>query len=150
MYQPITYSLLKSKNACKRQLDLFEKHFGLEKAIPLTKKVVTQFGSQFDINWAAQYLLTSEDYKEFNKVKAPALKEYNKVNAQALKEYNKVKAPAWEEYNKVIAPALEEYNKVNAQAWEEFNKVNAPALKEYNKVTAPAFVEIYKKGMKKT
>ena len=100
MYPPITYSLLVEKNACQPQLDLFEKHFGKTKAIPLTKKVVTQFGSVFDIDWAAQYLLTPKDFKEYNKVIAQALEEYNKVNAPALKEYNKVTAPAFVEIYK--------------------------------------------------
>jgi hypothetical protein len=138
MYPPITYSLLVEKKACQPQLDLFEKHFGKTKAIPLTKKVVTKFSSVFDIDWAADRLLTKEDYKEYNKVQAPALEEYKKVNSQAL-----------EEYKKVNSQALEEYNKVKAPAFEEYNKVKAPALEEYKKVTALAFVEIYKKGMKK-
>ena len=100
MYPKITYSLLVEKNACKPQLDLFEKHFGKVKAIPLTKSIVSKFGSVFNIDWAASNLLTPKDFKEYNKVKAPALEEYKKVKAQAWEEYNKVKAQAFVEIYK--------------------------------------------------
>jgi hypothetical protein len=103
MYPPITYSLLVEKKACKPQLDLFKKHFGKTKAIPLTKKVVTQFGSVFDINWASENLLTQEDLAEYNKAHAPILAEYNKANAPILAEYEKAHALIWAEYKKAHA-----------------------------------------------
>ena len=92
MYLPITYALLLEKKACQSQLDLVEKHFGKEEAIPLTKAVIAKFGSLFDISWAANKLLTQED-----------LAEYKKVTDHASAEYEKVKANAWAEYEKACA-----------------------------------------------
>jgi L-rhamnose mutarotase len=161
MYPPITYSLLVEKNACQPQLDLFEKHFGKTKAIPLTKKVVTQFSSVFDINWASENLLTQEDLAEYNKAHAPIWAEYNKAHAPIWAEYNKAHAPIWAEYNKAYALIWAEYNKAyalilaeydKAQAliFAEYNKAHAPILAEYKKAHALEFIRIYKKGMKKT
>ena len=84
MYEPITYSLLKSKNACHDQLALFKKHFGVKKSIPLTKVVANKFAAVFDINWAAKNLLNPSDLAEYNKVYDPAWAEYEKVSASAI------------------------------------------------------------------
>ncbi len=148
MYQPITYSLLKSKNACQQQLDLIETHFGKIKPIPLTKKIISQFGSLFDINWAAKNLLTSADLEEYDKVTAPALEEYEKVTETAWNEYEKLKFIAWEKYIIVTVTATKEFNKVITPAWEEYEKIKDSAWEECNKVKASEFIRIYKQGMK--
>lgn len=126
MYNPITYSLLIEKNACIEQLDLFKKHFGKVKAIPLTKEVAAKFGSHFDINWAASRLLTYGDLTEYFKVNDTAFSEYDKVTHTAMEKFLEVKDNDAEEYSEIIASAYA----------------------EYKKTIAYAFVEIYKKGMK--
>ena len=80
-YPPITYSLLKEKEACKEQLDLFEQHIGLNKPIPLTKKTIQKFSPLFDISWAADHLLDAVDRNEYKKAKATAWTEYKKARA---------------------------------------------------------------------
>ena len=136
MYEPITYSLLKSKNACPDQLALFKKHFGVKKSIPLTKVVANKFSSVFDVNWASTNLLNPSDLAEYEKVSDQAESEYNKVRAPALAEYEKVRAQAWAEYEKVSDQVYAEYLKVRDQAWAE-----------YMKVCAIEFVRIYKRGL---
>lgn len=149
-YPQITYALLVEKNACKEQLALFEEHFGLVEPIPLTSEVVSQFGSLFDITWAARKLLTNEDCEEYWKVRSDAYAEYKKVRETAWEKYHKIYEPAWNEFYKSISSdALEEYKKVNVPAYAEYNKVRDNAEAEYNKVCALAFVEIYKKGLEK-
>ena len=113
-YPPITHALLKKKKACQKQLDLFEKHIGLNKPIPLTKKTIDKFTHIFDIDWAARNLLDSDDFAEFDKVTAPASAEYDKAFDAAWAEYEKVRLAAWAEYDKVCDSALAEFNKVQA------------------------------------
>ncbi len=144
MYPPITYSLLVSKAACRPQLDLFKKHFGLEESVPLTLKTVTKFGRLFDVDWAAKNFLTPKDFKEYNKFKSFSLEKYNRVYLRAAMKYEKITTPAWEKYN----PDWEKYNKVTTPIWVEFNKITNAALKEFDKDIAQEFVRIYKKGIK--
>ncbi len=84
-YPPITLELLKSKKACQPQLDLFQTQFG-EGSVPLTEEVFTKFASVFDINWAANNLMNSEDYSEYKKVRDSAWAEY----LSAYDEYEKI------------------------------------------------------------
>ncbi len=112
-YPPITLELLKSKKACQPQLDLFQTHFG-EGPVPLTEEVFTKFASVFAINWAANNLMNSEDYSEYNKVRDSAWAEYTKVDTSAYAEYTKVCDFAYAEYVKVCNSALSEYKKVCA------------------------------------
>ncbi len=112
-YPPITLEFLKSKDACTSQLDLFQTHFG-EGPVPLTEEVFIKFASEFDISWAANNLLNSEDFVECNKVCASASAEYKKVLASAYAEYTKVCDSAYDEYKKVRASARAEYQKVCA------------------------------------
>ncbi len=120
-YPPITLELLKSKDACTSQLDLFQTHFG-DGPVPLTEEVFTKFASVFDINWAARNLLHVKD----------------------LIEYSEISAPAYVEYNKVCAPAYAEYEKIYASVWAEYEKVCASARAEYQKVCALTFLRLYK------
>ncbi len=128
MYPPITYSLLESIKTCNPQLGLIEKHFGKTNSIPLTTEIAIKFGGIFDINWAADHLLTPED-----------LEEFRKVRTTARKEYEKIKISAWAEFEKGDAPETD---------WIEYEKVSWTAWDEYAKARALAFVEIYAKGMK--
>ncbi len=97
-YPPITLELLKSKKACQPQLDLFQTQFG-EGPVPLTEEVFTKFASVFDISWAANNLLNTEDWVEYDKVSASASAEYEKVRDSAWAEY----LSAYDEYEKICA-----------------------------------------------
>ncbi len=88
-YPPITLELLKSKDACTPQLDLFQEYFG-DGPVPLTEEVFTKFTSEFDISWAARNLLHVKDLIEYSEISAPAYVEYKKVCDSALAEYDKV------------------------------------------------------------
>ena len=104
-YPPITAELLKSKNACQGQLDLFQTHFG-DKPAPLTKEVFIEFNNLFDIDWAAEHLLDSSDFAEYQKATDTALAEYYKVRDTAYVEYEKIRDPALAEYKKAAALAF--------------------------------------------
>jgi hypothetical protein len=158
-YPPITYSLLKKKKACKKQLDLFEKHIGRIEPMPLTKKTIEKFRQLFDLDWAAENLLDSEDLHEYKKARTTAYAEFEKAWSDASAEYNKVIAPVRTEYNKTLALSGDEY--VIAAAHDKFNKATDPtahanvkylkatasANVKYYKATATEFVRIYKRGL---
>lgn len=109
-YPPIDYKLLKEKNACQEQLDLFKKLFG-DEPIPLTDKTIQKFSPILDILWAAENLLTPIDLVQFNQVHIPAEKEYEEfsnmawdVHANNLKfGLEKTIATHWDKYQKIIA-----------------------------------------------
>ena len=89
-YPPITLELLKSKEACQEQLDLFKTYFG-NTSVPLNKKVFTKLASQFDIVWAADHLLDRTDLVEYEKVRDTAWGEHKKVTALAFLKLYKAK-----------------------------------------------------------
>ena len=146
-YPPITYNLLKEKNACQDQLDLFKQHIGLIEPIPLTTETIQKFSQDFDIDWAADHLLDAVDRKEYHKAKDTAWAELEKATKPALAEYDKAIAPALAEYDKAIAPALAELEKAIAPVRAEYEKARTTAWAEYNKAKATEFVRLYKQDL---
>jgi hypothetical protein len=159
-YPPITYSLLKEKRACKEQLDLFDLHIGQNKPIPLTKTTIQQFGSIFDIDWAANNLLDSDDLTKFENAIYAAYDKYSTAKTTALAEFNKAKATAADEYNKIVATTrskyfamdiaeihTEKYSTAFTVIWDDFRKSIDTAEFEYKKAMATEFVKIYKQGL---
>ena len=132
-YQPITYNLLKENKACKKQLDLFELHIGLNKPIPLTDETIQKFSQVFDIDWAVQKLCIVQD----------------------VIEYDKAVESHWQDYFKTLNPftakcqkALADHNTVDlAIAQSEYNKVKETSLPILYKALATEFVRIYKRGL---
>ena len=143
-YPQITIELLKSKNAPKYQIDLFQNTFG-DKPAPLNKKVFTKLANHFDIEWAAKNLLDRKDSAEYNKATGPAWSKYRKVVAPAWAEYEKVADAALSVYKaSTTNPDWREYTKVTDPAYAEYNKVAGPAWTEYGNATALIFLKIYK------
>lgn len=122
MYLPITYKLLKSKKACKEQLDLVKKHFGL-KPIPLTRKVVNNFSELFDVEWIADRLLTDPDFKE-----------YVANRYIALTKYTRTIKNAWAERTRNTSDKTS-YN---------YKTATEIALSDFKKTIATEFVRLYK------
>jgi hypothetical protein len=73
----ITLKQLDEKNACLRQRDMFEKLFG--ESVELSEEVVEKHAHNFDINWCAQNLLSSELYVEFIEQRGPAFVEFDRL-----------------------------------------------------------------------
>ena len=166
-YPPITLKLLRSKEACSKQVILFKKYFGA-KPVPLNKRIFTKFVSKFDLDWAADHLLDSTDSVEYDTVVlGAALAEYDKVcdacyakleklTNLAYAKYNKINDTIHAEcknvketaltrtkFNKVRNTAYAEYTKVKATAWLEYDKVSADALAEYRNVKVLTFLKLY-------
>ena len=111
----ITVEMLKAREACSDQVELFERVF--PRGAPVSMRSFAKARKAgLDPRWTAHLL------------RASALAEYEKVRDAAWAEYEKARAPAWAEYEKVRDAALAEYEKARAPAWAEYEKVRDAAL----------------------
>ena len=120
MAKTITYTQLQTLGACENQLELFKQLFGDE--VKLTLEVVKEHGHKFDIQWAANMLLSKEALAEYKRVRDAALAEYKRVEGAALAEYERVRDAALAEYKRVLDAALAEYEQKCAMAFYRLYK----------------------------
>ena len=78
----ITIRLLKSKGACKDQIEKFKTLF--PKGVVLTEAVCMDLAQTLDWGWAAKMLLTPKALKLYDETCASALKLYNETCASAF------------------------------------------------------------------
>lgn len=149
MYQPINYRLLKSKGACAEELALFKEHFGVKKSVPLTEAVARKFGTVFNIDWAAENLLSYNDYLDFQGAYESHIEEYVYATTKHMNEYDKAEEKLWYEYKKRGAGKLmwDEYEESLKPFTDKYNKATKPACDKYKKAKAIEFVRIYKRGL---
>jgi hypothetical protein len=134
----ITVEMLKAREACSDQVELFERVF--PRGAPVSMRSFAKARKAgLDTRWTA-HLLRDAALAEYEKACDAALAEYEKVRAPARAEYGKARAPACVEYKKVRDAALAEYEKVRDAAWAEYEKVRAPAWAEYEKACDAALV----------
>ena len=110
----ITYEYLKSKDFCKRQLELFKETFPEGISVNSKENLVTiakMFGKDFNISWAARYLLVGEYKDKFLKVAQQARNNYveairpakNKfIEAEGLRAWYDYKNRPQKTYNKFL------------------------------------------------
>ena len=108
----ITLQQLKEREACASQVELFQKYFGSE--VELTPEVVQKYAQEFDINWCAQNLLTSELYERYYEAIAIAWKQYDDARAIAGKQYYEARVIAWKQYDEAKAIVWKQYNEARA------------------------------------
>jgi hypothetical protein len=122
----VTVKQLREMGACVPQVKLFKKTFG--ESVELTRELVLDHASKFDLDWFAYHFLTREKRRAFNKMVNPALGVCLKATASAWKAFEKAINVEWETYLKVIDSAVEARNKATAPAWEAYKKSRAIAL----------------------
>ena len=132
MSKLITHKQLEDKQACEDQLELFKHLFGDE--VKLTLEVVKEHGHKFDIQWAANMLLSKEALAEYERVRDAALAEYKRVLDAALAEYKRVEGPALAEYEQVEGPAWAEYKRKCAITFYEL--YNYKEVKDVHRSTS--------------
>ena len=106
-------------DSCQSQVDLFKETFG--DSVELTEAVAKEFGSKFDINWAAENLL----------------------NEEQLNAYRDAKDPLWKTYEEAKAPFLKTYQEANSPLWKTYQEATAALLKTYQEALAVEFAKIY-------
>jgi len=104
MAKQITLRMLREREACDKQVELFRSLFG--DAAQVTEDAAVAVADRFNWDWAASNFLT-----------AAALTEYDRVGAAARAEYDRVRAPALAEYDRVGAAARAEFYRVTARTF---------------------------------
>ena len=114
----ITAEMLRSKNACEKQVMMFESEW--PNGMPLDESVVPRIVDlKLSIDWFAVHFLKPAARDEYNRVTAPARSEYKRVEDAAWAEYKRVEDAARSEYKRVEDTALDEYKRVMAPVWTE-------------------------------
>ena len=131
MAKQITLRMLREREACDKQVELFRSLFG--DAAQVTEDAAVAVADRFNWDWAASNFLT-----------APALAEYDRVGAAARAEYVRVRAPALAEYDRVTEAAVAEYVRVTAPARAEYDRVTEAAWTEYERMKARTFARLYR------
>lgn len=141
MYPPITYELLESKNACTYQLELVKEHFGLE-PIPLTESVVEQFGVLFDIEWAAENLLTDVDYDKWIATSELTVSSYQSFIDASQLEYDQTMAESFS-YARDHDPTYSTHISVSQSAWNKFREIRDHYRSIYKRLMSREFIRLY-------
>ena len=128
----ITVALLKSKEACEPQVELFERLWPRGLVIPKTdigrRRVLRRAAeNNVDVLWAAT-LLRAKSRAEYCRVCATAWSEYCRAYATAWSECYRAYTAAWSEYCRVCDSARAEYERVRTTARAEYDRVCATAL----------------------
>ena len=111
----LTTDILYKKNACHRQVAVFEKEW--PDGVKITKKaIIRAVELGLDIDWFADNFLSAPIWKAYWKAMAPLEKAYNEAIAPILKAYEEAKAPIWEAFLEAIAPAKKAYEEAEALA----------------------------------
>ena len=147
MSRTLTIQTLIDEGACYTQVELFRAKFGT--SVRVTQRLCVSVADVFAWDWAAEHLLSTPAWFEYERVTAPARAEYDRAIVAAWAEYERVKAPAraecvivaaWAECGRVKAPA---YPRATAPALAEYERVTAGAWAEYERVTARTFAKLY-------
>ena len=91
----ITTQMLRDKNACESQVEIFAKQWP-EGAEVTRENCLVALALGLDVRWAGR-LLVFLARTAYNKAEA---------EAEAWKVYNEVVAPAWKVYNEALATAF--------------------------------------------
>ena len=126
----ITLQQLKDKSACAKQVALFEKTFGAEVNVTVTRAVAV--ADKFNWEWASKNLLS-----------APAQEAYDSATAAAWEAYCSAIAAARKVYNSATAAARKVYNSATAPAQAAYDSARAPAQAVSSKAVAKAFALAY-------
>ena len=89
----VTIKDLTDREACRPQIDLFEKTFGGK--VRVTRRALLRAARVgLDLDWFVREFLAS------------LLEEYERQRAPLWEEYKRQEAPLWEEYKRQRAPLL--------------------------------------------
>ena len=119
----ITAELLRSKNACKAQVALFEQRF--PEGMPVTEDICLSVATLFSARWAALNLLPATARDAYFAAVKPALDAYNAIEAAALDAYSAAAldayftgvGPTWDTFVAAVRPAQDAFAAAKAVAF---------------------------------
>lgn len=138
----ITASQLREAGACARQVDLFVSLFGEE--VELSREIATKHAGKFDVQWAAETLLTRDGYKFYRSVIEPHLRAYLRVIRLLRVTYHEAVRPYLEDHRvvSVFGSAEEDaYWGAAAAHQEAYAEAVVPHRGVFDEACAVAFVE---------
>ena len=121
----LTVELLKKREACREQVDLFAATF--PDGVEITEAVCLSVADMFDFEWAAARLFT-----------AGAWANYLAGRARIQEEYRAKRASIQAEYGAKLAASLEDYLSGRVRILEECRTECTPIRAEYQRQRAAA------------
>jgi hypothetical protein len=114
----ITLDQLITHNACADQVALFRKHFPTNQA-SVTPAACLTLAEVFDFGWAAEHLLTTTAWSQYDVAVAPARAQYDAVHTAAWAQYSAACAPERAQYDAAVTPARAQYDAAVAVAFAD-------------------------------
>jgi hypothetical protein len=105
----ITKELLKEKEACSAQQELFESTF--PEGVEVTAEVCAQYAQVFAWEWAAENLLSESLWKAYEEVERPLWAAYEEAERLLWAAYEEAERPLWaayEEAERLLSAAYQE------------------------------------------
>lgn len=111
----LTLATLREKGACPDQIALFKRLFG--DSVEVTEALAAEHAGKFNVEWAANHLLSPQAQAAYYAVTSPSLAAYEAATARALAAYEAATARAWAAYDAATARARDAYDAATARAW---------------------------------
>ena len=108
----VSVSLLRRKNACSTQVELFRETFG-DGEVVVTEALCVEHAQKFDWSWAALYFFSPSLWFEYKEKLAPIWDAYNENRVLIWAEYDKKRIP--NRYEKKRLAIRNEYNEKKAR-----------------------------------
>lgn len=145
----VTNGLLLKLGACQEERELFAKLF-LSGAVQVTVELCMKHATDFDWEWAGEYLLNGEGRTEFLYEYDRILTKYNTVHAPIQTAYNLARGPIDTEYRtRSDAIRTATHNGWNAElqtAYEQHVNAIKPLIAAYDTARAPHLSTFHKKS----
>ena len=122
----LTVELLKKREACREQVNLFAATF--PDGVEITEAVCLSVADKFDFEWAAARLFTAGAWANYLAGRAAILVEYNAKRARIRAEYEAKCAASLAEYLSGRVRILEEYRTECAPIGAEYQRQRAALL----------------------
>jgi len=101
----VTVKQLEQLGACGDQVALVAICWG--ESVEITPETCAQAHDLgLEAEWAAQYLLTTAQLKQYLAIRQRAWKQYLAIVRQAWKQYHAIEQPAWKQYHAACWQAI--------------------------------------------
>ena len=115
----VTLEMLRSKGACREQVETFEELFGSE--VEVTVELAVRHAMVFDWGWGRTHLLSDE-----------ARGIYDAAMVHTLRADTQARDKAWADYTQAGGGAQHIYNQAAIEPWLGYNEAMDKARSAYN------------------
>src|SRR5208282_250876 len=133
----LTYRKLKLAGACSQQLERFRELF--PNGVDVTAAVCASVAKEFDWDWAARNLLTSQLWDDYEAKRAPLRDDYEAKRAPLWDDYRAKLAPLWGDYEAKRTPLWGDYKAKRTPLRDDYEAKRALLQDDYEAKRAPLF-----------